>query len=182
MRGASAAAPSVSSARTANPSIAARSNGGTSAVAVIVSARTRPLAAARGMRSVRAIGGPPRAFAPALRRRESCQRRASWISCNSELPNSTSQRVRRTRGDGPPDKPLRGLSARTLESCFWEFSLTASSSSELPHHMSELGQDQFLHGQPHCLLRSGQRKHHASCGSCRRRRGSASRRRRSVRS
>jgi hypothetical protein len=46
----------VSSARTAKPSIAARSNGGTSNAAVTGVASTRPSAAASGTRSVRAIG------------------------------------------------------------------------------------------------------------------------------
>ena len=49
-------APSVSAARTAKPSIAARANGGTSAPAAIVSASTRPPASASATRSVRSMG------------------------------------------------------------------------------------------------------------------------------
>src|SRR5688500_666727 len=54
--GASDVAPSVSPARTANPSTAARSNGGTSASATMASARTRPAASPSGPHSVRSIG------------------------------------------------------------------------------------------------------------------------------
>ena len=147
-----ALAPSVSSARTAKPSIAARANGGTSAVG---GNRLGQHPAARlGQRH--AFGALDRRDGSEGERQRFTERDGVGDgthgdrSVNCQLPTSNSQ-GKSSRAPSPVRKP----SDLGVGSCG---SGVDTSSFQFPHHVPDLRQDQLLHRQADGFLRSRQRE------------------------